>query len=165
MSIVLQSTGGGSVSIVEPTTASNFTQTLPASTGTVMVADGSGNLSVTGNLSFNSGYGSVATAYGCRAWINFNGTGTIAIRGSGNVSSITDNGTGNYAINLTTAMPDTNYTVCSSTSQDNTNNTYNTFTTQLRTDSSTSSVGILSGYNPAGPQALDCLIVSVAVFR
>jgi hypothetical protein len=41
MSIVLQSTGGGSVSIVEPTTASNFTQTLPASTGTVMV---SGNM-------------------------------------------------------------------------------------------------------------------------
>jgi hypothetical protein len=62
-----------------------------------------------GNLLFNSGYGSVATAYGCRAWINFNGTGTPAIRGSGNVSSITDNGTGDYTINFTTAMPDTNY--------------------------------------------------------
>jgi hypothetical protein len=45
-----------------------------------------------GNLKFNSGYGSVATAYGCRAWVNFNGTGTVAIRASGNVSSITDNG-------------------------------------------------------------------------
>jgi hypothetical protein len=64
-----------------------------------------------GNLQFNSGYGSVATAYGCRAWVNFNGTGTVAIRASGNVSSITDNGTGNYTVNFTTAMPDTNYAV------------------------------------------------------
>jgi uncharacterized protein (AIM24 family) len=61
------------------------------------------------NLKFNSGYGSVATAYGCRAWVNFNGTGTVAIRGSGNVSSITDNGTGDYTINFTTAMPNVNY--------------------------------------------------------
>ena len=64
-----------------------------------------------GNLLFNSGYGSVATAYGCRAWVNFNGTGTVAIRASGNVSSITDNGTGTYTINFTTAMPNTNYSV------------------------------------------------------
>ena len=62
-----------------------------------------------GNLLFNSGYGSVATAYGCRAWVNFNGTGTVAIRASGNVSSITDNGTGDYTVNFTTAMPDVNY--------------------------------------------------------
>jgi hypothetical protein len=61
------------------------------------------------NFQFNSGYGSVATAYGCRAWVNFNGTGTVAIRASGNVSSITDNGTGDYTANFTTAMPDANY--------------------------------------------------------
>ena len=61
------------------------------------------------NLKFNSGYGSVATAYGCRAWVNFNGTGTVAIRASGNVSSITDNGTGDYTVNFTTAMSDANY--------------------------------------------------------
>jgi len=62
-----------------------------------------------GNFQFNSGYGSVATAYGCRAWVNFNGTGTVAIRGSGNVTSITDNGTGDYTVNFTNAMPDVNY--------------------------------------------------------
>ena len=61
------------------------------------------------NLQFNSGYGSVATAYACRAWVNFNGTGTVAIRASGNVSSITDNGTGDYTVNFTTAMVDANY--------------------------------------------------------
>jgi hypothetical protein len=55
MSLVLQSTGGGSVSIVEPTTASNFTQTLPASTGTVMVS---------GNMPAFSAYGSSQTVTG-----------------------------------------------------------------------------------------------------
>lgn len=68
-----------------------------------------GTASVTGNLSFNSGYGSSAVAYGCRAWINFNGTGTVAIRASGNVTSITDNNVGDYTVNFTTAMPDANY--------------------------------------------------------
>ena len=52
-----------------------------------------------------------APLYMCRAWVNFNGTGTVAIRASGNVSSITDNGVGNYTVNFTTAMPDVNYSV------------------------------------------------------
>jgi hypothetical protein len=50
-----------------------------------------------------------APIYACRAWVNFNGTSTVAIRASGNVSSITDNGTGDYTVNFTTAMPDANY--------------------------------------------------------
>ena len=45
----------------------------------------------------------------CRAWVNFNGTGTVAIRASYNVSSITDNGVGDYTVNFTTAMVDANY--------------------------------------------------------
>jgi hypothetical protein len=50
-----------------------------------------------------------APVFACRAWVNFNGTGTVAIRASGNVSSITDNGTGDYTVNFTTAMPDASY--------------------------------------------------------
>lgn len=50
-----------------------------------------------------------APKFACRAWVNFNGTGTPAIRASGNVSSITDNGTGDYTVNFTTPMPDANY--------------------------------------------------------
>jgi len=73
-----------------------------------------GQFDSSGNFKFNSGYGSVFTAFGCRAWVNFNGTGTVAIRGSGNVSSITDGGTGLYTINYTTAMPDVNYSVVAS---------------------------------------------------
>jgi hypothetical protein len=45
----------------------------------------------------------------CKAWVNFNGTGTVAIRASYNVSSITDNGTGDYTVNFTTALADANY--------------------------------------------------------
>jgi hypothetical protein len=56
-----------------------------------------------------------APMYACRAWVNFNGTGTVAIRASGNVSSITDNGVGDYTVNFITAMPDTNYTVTHAT--------------------------------------------------
>ena len=47
--------------------------------------------------------------YKCRAWVSFIGSGTVALRASGNVSSITDNGVGDYTVNFTTAMPDANY--------------------------------------------------------
>jgi hypothetical protein len=70
-----------------------------------------GQFDTSGNFRFNSGYGDIAIAYGCRAWVNFNGTGTVAIRGQGNVSSITDNGTGDYTVNFTRSMPDVNYCV------------------------------------------------------
>ena len=49
--------------------------------------------------------------YACRTWVNFNGNGTPTIRASGNVSSITDNGVGDYTVNFTTAFSDTNYSV------------------------------------------------------
>jgi hypothetical protein len=53
-------------------------------------------------------------AFTCRAWVNFDGTGTPAIRASGNVSSITDNGTGNYTVNFTTALADADYAMVAS---------------------------------------------------
>ena len=58
-----------------------------------------------------------APVFACRAWVNFNGTGVVSIRASGNVSSITDNSTGNYTINFTTALPDSNYAVSYSAGQ------------------------------------------------
>ena len=117
---------GGSVSTLKTnnvqvgqsvTATNNFTLYQPASPdGTVRLANGNSgsttdvaSFTSAGLFQFNSGYGSVATVYGCRAWVNFNGTGTVAIRASGNVSSITDNGTGDYTVNFTTAMPDVNY--------------------------------------------------------
>ena len=105
MSIVLIGSTSGSITLQEPAVAGSNTINFPAATGTAILADGSNNLQM------NSGYGSNATAYGCRAWVNFNGTSTVAIRASGNVTSITDNGTGDYTVNFTTAMPDVNYSV------------------------------------------------------
>lgn len=102
-SVVIAGDTSGSITVSAPAVAGSNTLTLPAATGTVIYADGSGNLQA------NSGYGSVATGYLCRAWVNFNGTGTVAIRASGNVTSITDGGVGVYTVNMTTAMPDINY--------------------------------------------------------
>ena len=61
-----------------------------------------------------------APIYACRAWVNFNGTGTVAIRASGNVSSITDNGVGLYRVNFTTAMQDVNYSAVANYNYTNT---------------------------------------------
>lgn len=65
----------------------------------------------TGNLKTNLNASGSAPIYAARAWANFNGTGTIALRASGNVSSLTDGGNGTYTVNLTTALADTNYAV------------------------------------------------------
>ena len=128
-SLVLQTNSGTTALTIDTSQRAAFvagTAALPAITttgdtntgiffsaaDTIDFAEGGaavGQFDSSANFKFNSGYGSVATAYGCRAWVNFNGTGTVAIRASGNVSSITDNGTGDYTLNFTTAFPDTNY--------------------------------------------------------
>ena len=77
--------------------------------GSGPVVVNSGGLDVNNDLRFNSGYGSAALAFGVRAWVNFNGTGTVAVRGSGAVTSITDNGAGDYTVNFNFTMPGTNY--------------------------------------------------------
>ena len=122
-----------------------------------------GQFDSSGNFKFNSGYGSVATAFGCRAWVNFNGTGTVAIRGSGNVSSITDNATGEYTVNLTTAMPDANYVRCvtvggnATTTSSSVNAPYNS--TPSASDFK------MTTFNAAHTATQDCNEVNVAVFR
>jgi hypothetical protein len=92
--------GTGTLTIAAPNTSTDRTLTLPDSSGTVATAEST--------LSQFNASGS-APVYACRAWVNFNGTGTVAIRASGNVTSITDNGTGDYTVNFTTAMSDANY--------------------------------------------------------
>jgi hypothetical protein len=118
-------------------------------------------LTSAGLLQFNSGYGSVATAYGCRAWVNFNGTGTVAIRASGNVTSITDNNTGDYTINFTTAMPDINYSVVGSCrGQSDGDNNSTIFGTGVLT---TTTAKVFMKNNGNGN--VDSSAVNVAVFR
>jgi hypothetical protein len=102
-----------------------------------------------------------APSYSARVWVNFNGTGTVAIRNSGNVSSITDNGTGNYTVNFTTAMPDTNYSVSHSAN-------FNQTTTKINTSAinapATSSYSVAC-HSDSGATLYDCQIVYLQVFR
>jgi hypothetical protein len=96
--------GAGVFTIASPATATDRTLNLPDSAGTLTTTEAV-------LTQFNAS-GS-APVYACRAWVNFDGTtntgGYCTIRASGNVSSITDNGTGDYTVNFTTAMPDANY--------------------------------------------------------
>ena len=71
--------------------------------------DGSAGVTTNAGGSLNPSTTIDGINYSCRAWVNFNGTGTVAIRASGNVTSITDNGTGDYTVNFTNAMTDANY--------------------------------------------------------
>jgi hypothetical protein len=103
-----------------------------------------------------------APSYSARAWVNFDGTGTPAIRASGNVSSITDNGTGDYTVNFTTAMPDTNFSVVGSSNESAT-----TFTGGQRVanccipSASSARVAITFQNGGVGDQPIIC----VAIFR
>ena len=77
-----------------------------ASTSTLVIKNGVANTPPTVQDSAGTQIGTF-----CRAWVNFNGTGTVAIRASFNVSSITDNATGDYTVNFTTALVDANFSV------------------------------------------------------
>ena len=165
-SIVMED-GGSSVGTANTVRLSTSLGALSISTGGTggSSTGGTEQMSVTstGLLQFNSGYGSVATAYGCRAWVNFNGTGTVAINGSGNVSSITDDGVGSYFVNLTNAMPDANFSATLS-SGTNSSGGLNAYTAVI---SSTSAIAVYT-YSIAGGGAgayRDTASVLFAVFR
>jgi hypothetical protein len=115
-------------------------------------------LSALSNLLNASG---VAPMYACRAWVNFDGTGTVAIRASGNVSSITDNGVGNYTVNFTIAMQDANYCVTGSTQRVTTGQSGDF---GVRNGSiAVGSVGVLTSVGTGVLE--DASTVSVAIFR
>jgi hypothetical protein len=107
--------------------------------------------------------------YTAKAWVNFNGTGTVAIRASGNVSSITDNGTGDYTVNFTTAMPDANYSMIG-TSNLGSGGSFTTVVAPARSDSPFTSTPTASSFrlivSPiGGGSTQDPTFVSISVFR
>jgi len=102
-SVVISGATSGAITLAVPAEAGTHTLTIPASTGTMAITTDTPTA-----LSTASGS---APSYSVRAWVNFNGTGTVAIRDSGNVSSISDVATGNYNVNIAEDMNDGNYAV------------------------------------------------------
>lgn len=104
-----------------------------------------------------------------KAWVNFNGTGTVAIRASYNVTSITDNATGNYRVNFTTAMPDANYCVNVTIGSTSTDSLWTTIYIPNVANGgapNTTSCGVNTGYVSGASQGdLDPFRVNVSIFR
>lgn len=105
--------------------------------------------------------------YLAKAWVNFDGTGTVAIRAAGNVSSITDNGTGDYTVNFTNAMPDANYSPVTATYYPYNGTVWNsTIRNSVLMAITTSSCRVGTGYSySSGDNAEDRDQVYVAIFR
>lgn len=136
----------GSVSLTVPAVAGTNTATIPASTGNVLLD---------------------STVGVCRAWVNFNGTGTVAIRASFNVSSITDNGTGDYTVNFTTALPDANYNTVFGVKQEGTGGASGAnwgAVIKAGTTPTTTALVVATGIPSAGTFN-DTSVVNVSVFR
>jgi len=99
----------------------------------------------------------------CRAWVNFNGTGTVAIRASFNVSSITDNGLGDYTVNFTNAMPDANFATVVVAGQSDSGGYFNG--AQMRNSAPTTTTTRIVTYSTAVDTNVDLNYNSVAIFR
>jgi hypothetical protein len=133
-----------------------------------VIIDGSAGVTTNAGGSVNPSTNVEGINYSCRAWVNFNGTGTVAIRGSGNVTSITDNGTGDYYVNFSTSMPDTNYVITGSARiQDSTSadgamfgTTRQNVATTYQTDKCR-----VNGLYPVNGDLYDAVVMSVAIFR
>jgi hypothetical protein len=124
--------------------------------------DGSAGVITNAGGSVNPSTNVEGINFSCRAWVNFNGTGTVAIRASGNVTSITDNGTGDYTVNFTTAMSDANY-VANVTGDVGGVGDFAVGCTRDATARTTSLVRISVG-TTAGASA-DSNVLAVAIFR
>jgi hypothetical protein len=153
-----------SVALKAPLASPTFTgvpaaPTAAAATNTTQLATTAYTRTAIPNMMNASGS---APMYACRAWVNFNGTGTVAIRASGNVSSITDNGTGDYTVNIATNMDDANYAATANWSNGSLS----------RDDQDGPAIPVTYGVGSVrillttgGGSAQDGSIVSVAIFR
>jgi hypothetical protein len=153
IALVSPASGTATFSIEAPVGSTDRTLTLPDSAGTLATAEST--------LTQFSASGS-APVFAARAWVNFNGTGTVAIRASGNVSSVTRSGsTGDYLINFTTAMPDTNYATVSQMGF--TSGVGGMATIVSNPSSTTQAVVTIARQDTSG--GIDASTVSFAVFR
>ena len=177
--LVLQTNGTTTAVTISTGQVVTLAQPLPVASGGTGVATSTGSganvLGTSPTLAtptFDSAQlatvSGTAPLYMCRAWVNFNGTRTVAIRASGNVSSITDNGTGDYTVNFTTAMPDGNYALVAATGN---NSTFSGGSTAAQVELSTiatqttSSVKLFTATQYSPYVRIDLAQVNVSIFR
>jgi hypothetical protein len=124
--------------------------------------------SVTGSPpQFNDGAGTQIGTI-CRAWVNFNGVTTVAVRGSFNVSSVTRAAAGDYTVNFTTAMPDGNYSLVSTGSSNGINSPAYLYMVNASYAFSTTSVHFNTGYYSDTSSSFtkyDAVQICVSIFR
>lgn len=106
-----------------------------------------------------------APSYSARTWVNFNGTGTPAIRASGNASSITDNGTGDYTVNFTTSFADTNYAATFGGRRHTIGGSFNLITGIFANSTSEQTGSLRVGCSNDAGNAVDAEVFNVAIFR
>jgi len=146
---------------LSPTAAVGTNTTQIATTAFVNNEVGVANSSLVKTALNASG---VAPIYACRAWVNFNGFGTVSIRASGNVSSITDNGVGDYTVNFTTTMQDSNFTVLATGSRVNDTFSAIAFVNTSRTQT-TAAAHVMTKGQGGSSVAEDFPQINVAIFR
>ena len=119
------------------------------------------------NLQFNSGYGSVATAFGARAWIRFDGSAATIGSGvnNGNMDAVTDNGTGDYTVNFTTDMPDANYAIVVTSANTGTRSSWTSAMKQHMLSQSAGSCRIIGHHGTDNGEARNTDNINVVVFR
>ena len=170
--------GTGEFTIAAPNSNTNRTLSLPDATGTAVLDTATQTLTnktltsptlTTPNID-SAQFATVsgtAPIYPCRAWVNFNGTGTVAIRASGNVSSITDNGTGDYTVNFTTALTDANYAPTMMCGFDTDSGSPNGHLAEISRDAAptTTALRIDTMSTGGGITQRDMARVNVAIFR
>ena len=145
--------------------ASNIaTGTLPMArlSGTLPALNGSALTDLPAAAKLSTASGS-APSYSARAWANLDTNGTVSVRGNGNVSSLSDNGEGDFTVNFATAMPDDNYSVSLCSGRVESVVTGNGSNDTTRPDWSASSCRIRS--TTPGGSSRDQIEITIAIFR
>jgi len=157
ISITGDNSGTGTFTIAAPNSNTNRTFNLPDEAGTALTDASDLEPQVKTSLNATGD----APLFACRAFCNFDGTGTVSIRDSGNVSSITDIATGRYAVNFSTSMEDSNYSSIANAKDGDPNFRNRSATASANNDGQ----AYVNTWRDSDGNPFDCDLITVAVFR
>lgn len=162
-----QKASGAAVVVAAPSSASESAQGIIEIATSAEALAGTDTARAVTPAGLRAGLSATGTApvYAARAWVRFNGTGTPAIAASGNASSITDNTTGDYTVNFTTALPDANFAVVAGGYKDSASGGNNTSVVGRSFSAPAGTTGGIRINVSQGSTNVDSSYVDVAVFR